>query len=82
MQMDCQQAAKRLHELIDGELTPEMDAAVHQHLKDCAPCMAVYEFEEAFCRFVKIKAKGQTAPSDLKQRILKDLGLAEDSPAG
>ncbi len=82
MQMDCQQAAKRLHELMDGELTPEMDAAVQQHLKDCAPCMAVYEFEEAFCRFVKIKAKGQTAPSDLKQRILNDLGLSGDSPAG
>ena len=82
MQMDCQKAAKRLHELMDGELTPEMEVAVQQHLKDCAPCMQVYEFEEAFCRFVKLKAKGQTAPSGLKQRILNELGLAEDSPAG
>jgi anti-sigma factor (TIGR02949 family) len=82
MQMDCQQAAKRLHELMDGELTPEIDAAVRQHLKDCAPCMAVYEFEEAFCRFVRLKAKGQTAPSDLKQRILNELGLSGESAAG
>ena len=44
--------------------------------------MAVSEFEEALCLFVKIKAKGQTAPSDLKQRILNDLGLSGDSPAG
>jgi len=41
--------------------------------------MAVYELEKAFCRFVKIKAKGQTTPGDLKERILKELGLSENS---
>ena len=78
-QIDCKEAAKRLHELIDGELTPETEAAIRQHLRDCAQCMAVYEFEEAFCRFVKIKAKGQTTPGDLKERILKELGLSASS---
>ena len=76
---DCQEAARHLHELIDGELTPEVDAAVQNHLKACAKCMNVYEFEEAFCRFVKLKARGQTAPGDLKQRILESLGLTGDS---
>ncbi len=79
MQIDCKEAAKRLHELIDGELTPEIEEAIRQHLRDCAQCMAVYEFEEAFCRFVKIKAKGQTTPRDLKERILKELGLSASS---
>ncbi len=79
MQIDCKEAAKRLHELIDGELTPEIEEAIRRHLRDCAPCMAVYEFEEAFCRFVKIKAKGQTTPGDLKERILKELGLSGNS---
>ena len=78
-QIDCMAAAKRLHELIDGELTPEIEETIRHHLKDCAPCMAVYEFEEAFCRFVKIKAKGQTTPGDLKERILKELGLSASS---
>jgi len=41
--------------------------------------MAVYEFEEAFLRFVKLKAKGQTAPGDLKKRILGSLGLTSNS---
>jgi anti-sigma factor (TIGR02949 family) len=77
--IDCQEAAKRLHELIDGELTPEVERAVRQHLKDCAPCMAVYEFEEAFCRFVKLKARGEAAPEALKQRIMSDLGLSDAS---
>ncbi len=79
MQIDCKEAARRLHELIDGELTPEIEETIRHHLKDCAPCMAVYEFEEAFCRFVKIKAKGQTTPGDLKERILKELGLSASS---
>ncbi len=75
-EIDCKEAAKRLHEMIDGELTPETEETIRHHLKDCAPCMAVYEFEEAFCRFVRIKAKGQTTPGDLKERILKELGLS------
>ncbi len=73
-EIDCQEAARHLHELIDGELTPEVDAAVQNHLRMCAKCMNVYEFEEAFCRFVKLKASGHTAPGDLKQRILESLG--------
>ncbi len=79
MQIDCKEAARRLHELIDGELTPETEETIRHHLKDCAPCMAVYEFEEAFCRFVRIKAKSQTTPGDLKERILKELGLSGNS---
>ena len=78
-EIDCQEAARHLHELVDGELTPEVDAAVQNNLKTCAKCMNVYEFEEAFCRFVKLKARGQTAPGDLKQRILESLGLTGDS---
>ena len=78
-EIDCQQAARHLHELIDGELTPEVEAAVHNHLRTCAKCMNVYEFEEAFCRFVKLKASGQTAPGDLKQRIFESLGLTGNS---
>ncbi len=78
-EIDCQQAARHLHELIDGELTPEVDAAVQNHLRICAKCMNVYEFEEAFCRFVNLKASGQTAPGDLKQRILESLDLTGGS---
>ncbi len=77
--IDCQKAARHLHELIDGELTPEVDTAVQNHLKACAKCMNVYEFEEAFCRFVKLKTRGHTAPGDLKQRILESLGFTGDS---
>lgn len=75
--MDCAEAAARLYELIDEELTDDLDEAVRQHLKDCAHCFAVYEFEQAFKKFVEVRAKRPNAPPDLEQRILKELELEE-----
>lgn len=73
IEMDCAAAANRLHELIDQELTPEIEAAVQRHLDDCAPCMAVYEFEQGFRRFMSLKMQSVTVPSDLKGRIFQKL---------
>ena len=78
--LDCHAAARRLHELLDNELTPEVEAAVRHHLDDCAICMAVLEFEEAFKRFVALRAKSTEAPADLKQRILDQLDLSNPPP--
>ena len=78
--LDCKAAARRFHELLDNELTPDVEAAVRQHLENCVDCMAVYEFEEAFTRFVALRAKSTEAPADLKQRILDQLGLSGPSP--
>ena len=78
--LDCKAAARRFHELLDNELTPDVEAAVRQHLEDCADCMAVYEFEEAFKRFVAMRSISTDAPADLKQRILDQLGLSGPAP--
>ncbi len=72
-QLDCQEAARRLHELLDGELTQQVEAAVRRHLAACADCMAVYEFEEAFKRFLAMRARSTRAPGDLRDRILGQL---------
>ena len=78
-QLDCQQAAVRLHELIDGELTPEVEEAVRQHLEDCAECMSVFEFEQAFQRFVALRGRSSHAPEALRHRILSGLHPEEPS---
>ena len=80
-ELDCQEAARRLHELLDGELTPEVEAAVRRHLEACVDCLAVYEFEEAFNRFIALRARTVGAPPDLKQRILSQLNRATGPPA-
>ena len=80
-QMDCQGAARRLHELLDGELTQEVEAAVRLHLAECAACMAVFEFEEAFKRFLAMRARSTRAPEDLRDRIIGKLKVERQPPA-
>lgn len=71
--LDCQAAAERLHELIDQELTPDVEAAVERHLDECTPCMAVYEFERGFHRFMTLKMQSVKMPGDLKIRITREI---------
>ena len=81
IELDCQEAADRLHELIDQELTPDIEAAVQRHLDDCAPCMAVYEFEQGFRRFMNLKMQRVEMPDDLKSRITQKLSEEEPQAA-
>lgn len=81
IELDCQAAADRLHELIDQELTPEIEAAVQRHLDECAPCMAVFEFEQGFRRFMKLKMQGVKASRDLKDHIIQRLSEAKRQAA-
>jgi len=37
---DCVAAAEHLHEFLDGELKPDLHAAMNQHLASCADCAA------------------------------------------
>ncbi len=80
-QLDCQGAARHLHELLDGELTQEVEAAVRRHLAACADCMAVFEFEEAFKRFLALRARSSRAPEDLRDRIMGKLAVERQQPA-
>lgn len=78
--LDCEQAAEHLYELLDRELTPELEAAVRAHLDDCKHCFSVYEYERAFKRFLEARTRSRGAPEHLKRRILEQLFLDEDHP--
>ena len=79
--MNCRDAAARLYEYLDGELTPEITARVREHLADCQPCFQRFGFEEAFLRFLRARRAGRDAPPDLRQRILDQVLLEPDGPA-
>ena len=78
--LGCREAARRLHELLDRELTADVEAAVRRHIEACADCMAVFEFEQAFKRFLALQATSTESPLGLKQRILGELGLLRRTP--
>ena len=71
--IDCHEVAAKLYEYLDGELTEADDAAVRNHLADCAPCFGLYDFESIYLRFLEARARTQGAPASLKKRILDEL---------
>ncbi len=71
--IDCREALDRLYEYIDEELTPVRAAEVRLHLEECAPCLAVSKFEDAYVRFIEARTRVQSAPDALKKRILQEL---------
>jgi anti-sigma factor (TIGR02949 family) len=77
--IDCHEAARRLYEYLDDELTPEVEASVRAHLKDCANCFSLCGFEGAYLSFLKARTKAQAAPEHLKKRIFEQILLDRDS---
>ncbi len=76
--VDCRAAFDRLYEYLDGELTPERDVEVREHLGHCLGCLRLAEFETAYVRFLEARAAAVRAPDALKKRILRQLLFSED----
>jgi anti-sigma factor (TIGR02949 family) len=77
---ECLDAIEHLYEYLDGELTPEREAAVRAHLDTCTHCFSLFGFEHAYLRFLEARARAQHIPAELRQRILDALlegGAAE-----
>ena len=77
--IDCQAAAERLYEYLDGELTPESEAEVRAHLDDCAPCFKLVEFEDAYLSFLRARTRAHQAPEHLKKRVFERVLFNRDS---
>lgn len=68
--MTCEEALRRLFEVIDKEASQYDVEEVQEHLQKCESCMARYEFEAMFKTFVKDKASSTKKTDQLKSRIL------------
>ncbi|MFQ5703407.1 MAG: zf-HC2 domain-containing protein [Gemmatimonadales bacterium] len=76
--IDCHQAAQRLYDYLDGELSSDDEKAVRGHLRDCAPCFSLFNFEEAYVKFLSARAKARKAPEHLKLKIFEQVMLMGD----
>jgi anti-sigma factor (TIGR02949 family) len=88
--VDCAQAMDKLFDLLDGELTPDVEAKIHAHVSGCSHCFAQAEFEKRFLAAVHSArvAEGQgvtgAASAQLRARVLDALrveGLGDGSGA-
>jgi anti-sigma factor (TIGR02949 family) len=74
--ISCREAIEQLWAYIDGEL-PDNDAqSVESHLDACRGCYPNYNFQKAFCQFMRNHAE-RPVPANLRRRVFMAL-LEED----
>lgn len=74
--LSCRDAVERMWAFIDGELPAGEGEAVREHLAACRRCYPHYDFQKAFCQFLR-GHRGRGAPPELRRRIFLRL-LAEE----
>lgn len=80
LELDCADCLGHLYEYVDGELTPELAAAISAHLEDCGECLPHFKFEQAYLAFLKARPQLASAPRELRDQILRRL-LSEKGPS-
>lgn len=77
--ISCTEALEQLWAYIDGEL-PEGDArGVRAHLEACKGCHPHFDYQKAFCQFLRRMAQ-TPVPASLRRRVFLAL-LEEDRRA-
>jgi mycothiol system anti-sigma-R factor len=71
--ISCHEAAERIFEWLDGELDPETERSVGTHLETCARCYPRLVFERAFREALARVAEDESAPEELRDRIVRAL---------
>ena len=71
--LDCEQALGHLQDYVKRELTPELVVEVRIHLEQCRDCAGYARFEESFLLMLEIRARRETCPKELRERILAAL---------
>jgi anti-sigma factor (TIGR02949 family) len=66
--LSCREALVQLWAFVDGELDASDAGRVREHLDACARCYPHYDFQSAFCAFLRSREK-ETAPPELRRAI-------------
>lgn len=80
--MNCEEALKKLYDIIDKEAEKTDIEDVHKHLESCQGCMSRYEFEKMFKIFVAEKNSARSDHPDLKKNILGKIDQLEKKRLG
>jgi anti-sigma factor (TIGR02949 family) len=69
----CDEVVERMYEFLDGELTPDVNEKIREHLAACQRCCPEFEHERVFLRFLERRAQIEKAPPSLRRRIVQAL---------
>lgn len=72
---DCDRALADMHLFLDDELLPLTAGDVREHLRACPHCLHAFDFHAELKAVVARKAKEDTMPDSLKQRLAETFSL-------
>ncbi len=78
--MTCEEALKKLYEIVDNEASQKDKEEIKQHLEHCRHCMSRYDFENLFKKLICDKASTPCDTSRLKKNILDRIDQMENKP--
>ena len=67
--VDCTEVIRQVYLYLDGEIDENGKAEVREHLDECIPCLQEYGIEQEVKALVARCCGGDTAPSELKERL-------------
>ncbi len=83
--MNCQEALKRLYEVIDKEASEIDEAAIREHIDHCRHCRGIYEAEKALSDFIQARLRATTPTTKLdalRSKVVAELDRVDcSSPA-
>lgn len=75
---DCAHVLEQVYEFIDNELDTASGDAIRQHLSACEPCLDKFDVEQAVKNLVSRRCGGDTAPAQLRAKVLLQLAAARE----
>ncbi|QMU75252.1 mycothiol system anti-sigma-R factor [Streptacidiphilus sp. PB12-B1b] len=67
---ECSEVLDHLYEYLDNEMGEGDCAKLREHFDECSPCLEKYGLEQAIKALVKRSCGCDTAPSDLRGKVL------------
>ena len=67
--ISCEDALRKVHEFLDGELEDTSAEEVKQHFDMCQRCYPHLQLETAFREAVRRATVGDTAPPELRDKV-------------
>jgi mycothiol system anti-sigma-R factor len=77
---NCQYVLERVYVFLDHELDDASGDVIRQHLAACEPCLERFDVELAFKSLVARRCGGDTAPQQLRDKVLGRLAQARQQP--
>ena len=77
---DCNETLRELETFLDGELSEDAQASIHDHLGSCMDCLQAFDFHAELRTVIRQKCSNDELPPGLLDRIAACFGddVADD----